>query len=332
MNLYLCKNFYYMLQIPFIRQNKTLVLERLAARQFKDLHLVDEILQLDDKRKELKSDFEQTQASVNATSREIGKLMGQGEKEEAGNRKSEVGVLKQKLQPIQEELQQTEHQLQQVLVKLPNIPHQSVCAGASPDQNEVIKEGGAVPQLSDKALPHWELAQKYDLIDFDLGTKITGSGFPVYKDQGVRLERALISYFLDYNVGNGYTEYHPPYIVNELTAYGTGQLPDKEGQMYYMEEDGFYLIPTAEVPLTNIYRDEIIKEADLPLKMTAHTPCFRREAGSYGKEVRGLNRVHQFDKVEIVQIVHPDHSYEVIEEMVGEVEKLVQNLQLQVGS
>lgn len=317
-----------MLQLNFIRQNKEYVLERLAVRHFKETQLVDEVLQADDKNRELKAAFDKTQAAIKAASKEIGGLMRAGKKAEAENKKSEVAALKQKLQPIQEELQQTGQKLNDLLIKLPNLPHQSVPKGASSEANEVVREGGVKPGFSDKALPHWELARKYDLIDFELGTKITGSGFPVYKNQGARLQQALIRYFLDYNTGNGYTEFRPPLLVNEATAYGTGQLPDKEGQMYYACEDGFYLIPTAEVPLTNIYRDTIIKTDELPIKMTAYTPCFRREAGSYGKDVRGLNRLHQFDKVEIVQIVYPDHSYQVLEKMVQEVENLVKALQL----
>lgn len=215
-----------------------------------------------------------------------------------------------------------------LLVVLPNLPSSAVPAGKAPADNIIIKENGNKPSLPANALPHWDLAKKYQLIDFELGNKITGSGFPVYKGKGAKLQRAMIQYFLDYNIAAGYTEYHPPYMVNEASAFGTGQLPDKEGQMYHATEDNFYLIPTAEVPITNIYRDEILKEADLPVKMTAYTPCFRREAGSYGKDVRGLNRVHQFDKVEIVQLVHPDKSYEAIEEMVSHVEKMVQSLNL----
>jgi seryl-tRNA synthetase len=218
--------------------------------------------------------------------------------------------------------------LNDLLVRLPNLPSEKVPKGKTPEDNEIIRTGGTKPQLHKGAVPHWDLAKKYDLIDFELGNKITGSGFPVYKNKGARLQRALIQYFLEYNAKAGYTEYMPPLMVNEATAYGTGQLPDKEGQMYHVTVDEFYLIPTAEVPVTNIYRDVILKEADLPIKMTAYTPCFRREAGSYGKDVRGLNRLHQFDKVEVVQLVHPDKSYDALEEMVSHVEKLVQSLEL----
>lgn len=317
-----------MLQVNFIRQNKEYVLERLSLRGFKDLQLVDELLENDEKRRTLKATFDQIQAKINAASKEIGQLMKTGKKAEAEDRKGEVATFKQKLQPIQEELQQTDQKLNALLVKLPNLPHQSVPKGLTSEANEIVREGGKRPELNGDALPHWELAQKYNLIDFDLGVKITGSGFPVYINDGARLQQALIRFFLDYNISNGYTQYMPPLLVNEATAFGTGQLPDKEGQMYYACEDNYYLIPTAEVPLTNIHRDTILKTNELPVKMTAYTPCFRREAGSYGKDVRGLNRLHQFDKVEIVQIVYPDHSYEVLDKMVTEVEQLIRQLQL----
>lgn len=317
-----------MLQVNFIRQNKEYVLERLSLRGFKDLQLVDELLENDEKRRTLKATFDQIQAKINAASKEIGQLMKTGKKAEAEDRKGEVATFKQKLQPIQEELQQTDQKLNALLVKLPNLPHQSVPKGLTSEANEIVREGGKRPELNGDALPHWELAQKYNLIDFDLGVKITGSGFPVYINDGARLQQALIRFFLDYNISNGYTQYMPPLLVNEATAFGTGQLPDKEGQMYYACEDNYYLIPTAEVPLTNIHRDTILKMNELPVKMTAYTPCFRREAGSYGKDVRGLNRLHQFDKVEIVQIVYPDHSYEVLDKMVTEVEQLIRQLQL----
>lgn len=317
-----------MLQVPFIRQNKALVLERLALKNFKELDLVDEILVLDDKRKKLTLEYDDTQAKINAASKEIGKLMAQGQKEDAEARKSEVASLKEKLQPANEQLIATEKALHDVLIKLPNLPAADVPPGKTPEENVEIRRGGVVPVLHAGAVPHWDLAKKYDLIDFELGNKITGSGFPVYKNKGARLQRAMIQYFLDFNINNGYTEYQPPHMVNAASAYGTGQLPDKEGQMYFVGEDELYLIPTAEVPLTNLFRDEILKDTELPVKMTGYTPCFRREAGSYGKDVRGLNRLHQFDKVELVQIVHPDKSYEVLDEMVAHVEELVQSLQL----
>jgi len=317
-----------MLQLQVIRQNPEWIKERLAVKYFNDRSVVDEILKLDEQRKKLQLEFDNTQAKINSSSKEIGQLMAKGEKEEAEALKQTVPSLKTSLQPINDQLSETEKQLQNELVKLPNLPSEKVPAGRTPEDNVMIREGGNKPSLPKDALPHWELAKKYDIINFELGNKITGSGFPVYKNKGAKLQRAMIQYFLDYNTAAGYTEYLPPHMVNEATAFGTGQLPDKEGQMYFVTEDKFYLIPTAEVPVTNIYRDEILKETDLPIKMTAYTPCFRREAGSYGKDVRGLNRVHQFDKVEIVQIVHPDKSYDVLEEMVGHVEKLIQLLNL----
>ncbi|MFY0252628.1 serine--tRNA ligase [Chitinophaga sp. 30R24] len=317
-----------MLQVPFIRQNKAFVLERLAVKNFKETHLVDEVLALDDKRKKLTLEYDETQAQVNSLSKEIGKLMAQGKKEEGEAQRAAVAALKDRLGPVNEELNATEKILHDTLVKLPNLPAGLVPRGNSPEENEEVRKGGKIPELYDGAVPHWDLAKQYDLIDFELGNKITGSGFPVYKNKGARLQRAMIQYFLDYNISKGYTEYAPPYLVNETSAYGTGQLPDKEGQMYHCTEDNLYLIPTAEVPVTNIYRDEIVKDTDLPIKMTAYTPCFRREAGSYGKDVRGLNRVHQFDKVELVQLVHPEVSYAALDEMVAHVEELLNQLEL----
>jgi seryl-tRNA synthetase len=317
-----------MLQIQTLRQNPQRVKERLALKYFTEEKVIDTVLELDEQRKKLQLEFDTTQAKINSASKEIGQFMAKGEKEKAENFKKEVASLKTSLQPITNKLSETEKQLHNELVKLPNIPSANVPAGRNPEDNVVVREAGSKPNLAADALPHWELAKKYDLINFELGNKITGSGFPVYKGKGAKLQRALIQYFLDYNTGAGYNEYLPPFMVNETSAFGTGQLPDKEGQMYFVTEDDFYLIPTAEVPVTNIYRDEILKEADFPIKMTAYTPCFRREAGSYGKDVRGLNRVHQFDKVEIVQLVHPERSYEVIEEMVNHVENLVKALNL----
>jgi len=317
-----------MLQLQTIRQDPKWVKERLAVKYFTEENIVDEVLKLDDRRKKLQLEFDNTQAKINSSSKEIGQLMAKGEKDKAEALKQSVPSLKTSLQPISDQLSETEKQLQNELVKLPNLPSEKVPKGRTPEENVIVREGGNKPSLPKDALPHWELARKYDLINFELGNKITGSGFPVYKNKGAKLQRALIQYFLDYNTRAGYTEYLPPHIVNETSAFGTGQLPDKEGQMYFVTEDKFYLIPTAEVPVTNIYRDEILKETDLPIKMTAYTPCFRREAGSYGKDVRGLNRLHQFDKVEIVQIVHPDKSYAAHEEMVFHVEKLVQSLNL----
>jgi len=315
-----------MLQLHILRQDPEAVKKKLAVKHFAEPQLVDAIIALDDERKKLQLEFDTNQAKVNSRSKEIGGLMAKGEKEKAESLKTEVNELKNSLQPISTQLAAVEKQLQDELVRLPNLPSDKVPAGKTPADNEVVREGGNKAQLPAGAVPHWELTQKYDLIDFELGNKITGSGFPVYKNKGAKLQRALIQYFLDFNTAAGYIEYQPPLMVNEASAYGTGQLPDKEGQMYHATVDNFYLIPTSEVPLTNIYRDEIVK--NLPLKMTAYTPCFRREAGSYGKDVRGLNRLHQFDKIEIVQLVHPDKSYEVLDEMVNHVEKLLLTLQL----
>lgn len=317
-----------MLQLATLRNNTDLVKERLTIKNFKEMLLVDEIIALDDERKKLTFQFDETKAKINAASKEIGMLMGKGQKEEAESKKKDVESFKNDLDPIQKQLDEVEKNLNDLLIRLPNLPSEKVPKGKTPEDNEIVRTGGSKPELYKGALPHWDLAKKYDLIDFELGNKITGSGFPFYKNKGAKLQRALIQYFLDYNTKAGYTEYMPPLMVNEATAYGTGQLPDKEGQMYHVTVDDFYLIPTAEVPVTNIYRDVILKESDLPIKMTAYTPCFRREAGSYGKDVRGLNRLHQFDKVEIVQLVHPDRSYEVLEEMVDHVERLVQSLEL----
>ena len=317
-----------MLQLAILRNNPEEVKERLSIKNFKEFNLVDEIIRLDDERKKLVFQFDETKAKINSASKEIGALMAKGEKAEAEAKKKEVEGFKNTLGPIEERLTQTERELNELLVRLPNLPSTKVPKGKTPEDNEVVRTGGSKPELYKGAVPHWELAKKFDLIDFELGNKLAGSGFPVYKGKGAKLQRALIQYFLDYNTVAGYTEYLPPHMVNEATAYGTGQLPDKEGQMYYVTEDDLYLIPTAEVPVTNIYRDVIVKEQELPIRMTAYTPCFRREAGSYGKDVRGLNRVHQFDKVEVVQLVHPEKSYDVLEEMVQHIEKLLQTLGL----
>jgi len=317
-----------MLQVNFIRQNVDLVKERLAIKNFKQIHLVDEILSLDETRKKLQTRLDETQSKINSTSKEIGQLMAKGQREEAESRKSAVAALKLELDPIGVELASVEKALHEAAIQLPNLPSPLVPPGKTPEENVNIRQGGTIPKLDAAAVPHWDLAKKFDIINFELGNKITGSGFPVYKGKGAKLQRALIQYFLDFNTNAGYTEYLPPHMVNTASAYGTGQLPDKEGQMYHATEDDFYLIPTAEVPLTNLYRDDILKEQDLPVMMTAYTPCFRREAGSYGKDVRGLNRLHQFDKVEIVQLVHPDNSYQVLDVMVEHVEKLLTSLQL----
>jgi seryl-tRNA synthetase len=317
-----------MLQVAFIRNNPELVKDRLAVRSFVQPELVDEIIALDDAVKILKKKVEDAQMQINSKSGEIQKLIKNNQQEEIIKIREEVTLLKAILSKEKPELEQKIKSLEDKLLLLPNLPHSSVPPGKTPEENEVVREGGTIPILQKGAMPHWDLAKKYDLINFELGNKLTGSGFPVYKNKGAKLQRALIQYFLDYNTAAGYTEYLPPHMVNEATAFGTGQLPDKEAQMYHVTGDGFYLIPTAEVPVTNIYRDEIIKENELPVKMTAYTPCFRREAGSYGKDVRGLNRVHQFDKVEIIQLVHPEKSYQVLEEMVTHVERLLQNLEL----
>ncbi|MEJ8841138.1 serine--tRNA ligase [Lacibacter sp. H375] len=317
-----------MLQLAFIRQNRELVKERLAVKNFANLELVDEIIALDELRRKKQLENDDLAAKVNAASKEIGMLMGKGQKAEAEQKKTEVTQYKESSRQIAEELASFEQKVNELLVRLPNLPSALVPVGKTAEDNVNVKEGGNEPILGADAKPHWELIEQYDIVNFELGVKITGRGFPVYKGKGAKLQRALISYFLDYNTAAGYTEYIPPYMVNEASAYGTGQLPDKEGQMYHMQEDNFFMIPTAEVPVTNIYRDEIVKENELPIKMTAYTPCFRREAGSFGADVRGLNRVHQFDKVEIIQLVHPDKSYEVLDEMVAHVEKLLQNLGL----
>jgi len=315
-----------MLQVNVIRQNPEFVKERLAIKHFKQLELVDEVLKLDDKRKQIQAEQDNLLAKINALSKEIGQLMAKGNKDEAEAKKKEVAELKSK--QGQDNLSETEKKIESLLYQIPNLPSEKVPKGKTPEDNVVVREGGMKPKLPADAVPHWDLVNKYNLIDFELGNKITGSGFPFYINKGAKLQRALISYFLDFNTAAGYTEVMPPLMVNEASAYGTGQLPDKEGQMYFVTEDNFYLIPTSEVPVTNIYRDVIVKESDLPVKLTAYTPCFRREAGSYGKDVRGLNRLHQFDKVELVQLVKPENSYHAHEQMVAHVEKLLQSLEL----
>jgi len=316
-----------MLSISFIRQQPELVKERLTVRNFSNPGLVDELLSLDDKLRKIKFTTENIQASINAASKEIGMLMAKGEKEAAEAKKEEVAALKNEM-AHQSALEELEGAVQKQLLLLPNLPHASVPKGKSAEDNEVVRTGGKTPELGADAKPHWDLIKDYQLIDFETGAKLAGSGFPLYKGRGAKLQRSLIQYFLDYNTATGYTEYMPPLMVNEATAYGTGQLPDKEGQMYHITADGLYLIPTAEVPVTNVYSNEIVKDSDLPVKMTAYTPCFRREAGSFGSDVRGLNRVHQFDKVEIIQLVRPEGSYEVLNEMVAHVEQLLQSLEL----
>jgi seryl-tRNA synthetase len=316
-----------MLQVPFIRSNIELVKERLTFRNFSKVSLIDELVSLDDKRKAMQFAKDELLGKVNAISKEIGALMKAGDRTAAEERKKEVAEIRVQLED-KAGIDELENSIRDILYQIPNLPSMLVPAGISPQDNVTVRENGSAPTLHAGAVPHWDLAKRYDLIDFELGNKITGSGFPVYKKQGAKFQRALIQYFLDFNLDAGYEEILPPHMVNEASAFGTGQLPDKEGQMYHATADNLFLIPTAEVPVTNLYRDEILKDTDLPVKMTAYTPCFRREAGSYGKDVRGLNRVHQFDKVEVVQLVHPDKSYEVIEEMTAHVEKLLQSLEL----
>ncbi|HVX27923.1 MAG TPA: serine--tRNA ligase [Parafilimonas sp.] len=317
-----------MLQVNVLRNNPQFVKDRLAIKNFKQLELVDEIIALDDERKKLQAEFDSLQSKINASSKEIGKLMSTGKKDEAEQLKTSIAEWKSSIEPIKKNAAEIEKKLEETIVLLPNLPSELVPKGFGAEDNLNVKESGNKPALPANALPHWELTKKYKLIDFELGTKITGAGFPVYTGKGAKLQRALIQYFLDYNTGAGYKEIIPPFMVNADSAFGTGQLPDKEGQMYFVNEDGFYLIPTSEVPVTNIYRDVIVKQDELPIKMTAYSPCFRREAGSYGKDVRGLNRLHQFEKVEIVQIVEAEKSYAALDEMVAHVEKLVQSLEL----
>ena len=317
-----------MLQIQFIRQNADLVKEKLAIRNYTNIGLVDTLIEMDDELRKIKFASESIQANINSASKEIGMLMAKGEKDAAALKKSEVTALKEEMAQKSASLDELEINFQKQLLLLPNLPHQSVPAGKSAEDNVEVRSGGQIPTLMENAKPHWDIIKDYDLIDFETGAKIAGSGFPLYKGRGAKLQRSLIQFFLDYNSDAGYTEYMPPLMVNEATAYGTGQLPDKEGQMYHITADGLYLIPTAEVPVTNVYANEIIKENEIPVKMTAYTPCFRREAGSFGSDVRGLNRVHQFDKVEIIQLVHAENSYTVLEEMVAHVEKLLNLLEL----
>ncbi len=317
-----------MLQVSVLKAAPERVKQQLKKKNFKQPELVDTIIGLDDARKKMQAAYDEIQSKVNTASKEIGMMMGKGDKAGAEAVKMQVAAWKLALEPLKESMVETEKQLAETLILLPNLPAGEVPEGKTPEENEIVRTGGAIPVLAADAVPHWELTTRYNLINFELGNKITGSGFPVYIGKGAKLQRSLIQYFLDFNTAAGYTEYLPPFMVNAESAYATGQLPDKEGQMYHATEDNLYLIPTAEVPVTNVYRDTILKESDFPVKMTAYSPCFRREAGSYGKEVRGLNRVHQFEKVEIIQIVHPEKSYEVLEEMVVHVEKLLQSLEL----
>ena len=317
-----------MLQLQKIREHKEEYEKALAKRNLNGEVFFNKALALDEKRRSAQTDLDNTLAESNRLSKEIGKLFKSGQVEEANAIKSKTGELKTASKTLSEELNAVTAQLQEVLYQIPNIPNELVPAGNSEEDNEEVFREGEVPKLIENALPHWELAKKYDIIDFELGVKITGAGFPVYKGKGARLQRALIAYFLDKNTAAGYTEIQVPHLVNEASGYGTGQLPDKEGQMYHIGEDNLYLIPTAEVPVTNIFRDEILKKTDFPIKYTGYTPCFRREAGSYGAHVRGLNRLHQFDKVEIVRVEHPEQSYAALDEMVEHVKNILRELQL----
>jgi seryl-tRNA synthetase len=317
-----------MLSLAYIRENRDEVIRRLQIKNFKGVELVDNIIAIDSQRRQLQKQLDDNLAKANTIAKQIGQLYQQGKKEEADKLKEETTSLKEASKAFQDELVSTEEEQKQLLLQLPNLPHESVPTGNSAEDNLVVHQHGKTDVVGKDALPHWELAKKYNLIDFELGNKLSGAGFPVYIDKGAKLQRALINFFLDEAAKQGYTEYEPPIMVNEDSGYGTGQLPDKEGQMYFVQKDNMYLIPTAEVPLTNIYRDVILKESDLPVKMTAYTPCFRREAGSYGKDVRGLNRLHQFDKVEIVQIEHPERSYETLEKMKDYVAGLLEKLEL----
>lgn len=317
-----------MLQLNTIREEKDRVLSGLKKRNFKELHLIDNIIALDEKRRATQLSLDETLAKSNNLSKEIGSLFKAGETDKANALKEQTATLKEDIKTLTDTLNTTVEQLNDLLYRVPNIPNELVPEGTSEADNVVVFEAGEIPNLGKDALPHWELAKKYDLIDFELGVKLTGAGFPVYKGKGAKLQRALITYFLDKNTEAGYNEFQVPHVVNEASGYGTGQLPDKEGQMYHIGVDNLYLIPTAEVPVTNIFRDTLLNESDLPICCTAYTPCFRREAGSYGAHVRGLNRLHQFDKVEIVRIEHPDNSYKALEGMVEHVKGILNELKL----
>lgn len=318
-----------MLQLTYIRDNKEDVLKRLAIKNFKDAEaVINSVIELDNSRKAAQKQADDTKAEANNLARQIGDLMKSGKKEDAEVLKAKTAELKNTEKQLDEKLKTIEQDVHKLLVTVPNLPSLQVPAGKAAEDNEVVREEGDKPTLYAGAKPHWELTTQYDIIDFELGVKLTGAGFPVYKGKGARLQRALINFFLDRATAKGYNEVQPPILVNEESGYGTGQLPDKEGQMYHATVDNLYLIPTAEVPITNIYRDVILKETDLPIKNCGYTPCFRREAGSYGKDVRGLNRLHQFDKVEIVQIAHPQKSYEILEDMREYVAGLLKELGL----
>jgi seryl-tRNA synthetase len=317
-----------MLTLKFLRENPDLVAQGLAVRNMDAGPVIKKIVELDVRRRAAQTQSDALTAEQKKIASGIGKLMQEGKKAEAEEIKNQAAQAKEKIKELNQEQESLEKELNDLLVTLPNIPYKLVVPGKGAEDNVLVREGGMLPELPADALPHWELAKKYDLIDFDLGVKLTGAGFPVYKGKGARLQMSLIQFFLDQNARAGYKEIRPPVLVNEDSGYGTGQLPDKSDQMYHTGLDNYYLIPTAEVPLTNIYRDTILEQEDLPVKMTAYTPCFRREAGSYGKDVRGLNRLHQFDKVEIVQLTHPENSYSVLDQMVKHVERLIQLLKL----
>jgi len=318
-----------MLQVQFIRDNKQLVLDGLAKRNFSNAApLLEEVLATDESRRALQASLDNILSESNKLSKEIGQLFKTGERQKANLLKEKTSQLKEQSKAENEALLEASEKLQQLLYQIPNVPHVSVAAGNSEEDNEEIFTEGAIPVLGADAMPHWELVKKYDIIDFELGTKIAGAGFPVYKGKGARLQRALISYFLDKNTAAGYTEYQVPHLINEASGLGTGQLPDKEGQMYHDATDDLYLIPTAEVPITNMFRGNLVAESDFPITCTGYTPCFRREAGSYGAHVRGLNRLHQFDKVEIVRIEHPDNSYQALDGMVKHIQELLRELEL----
>ncbi|RUA14993.1 MAG: serine--tRNA ligase [Flavobacteriia bacterium] len=317
-----------MLQLQILRENKENVITALKKRNIDAGPMVSKVLELDEKRRAIQTQLDNTLAESNKLSKEIGMLFKSGKAQEANELKEKTAGLKEASKQLGDDLNATATALQEQLYLIPNMPHALVPAGSSEEDNEEVYREGDVPKLSEGALPHWELAKKYDIIDFELGVKITGAGFPVYKGKGARLQRALVSYFLDKNTEAGYTEMQVPHLVNEASGYGTGQLPDKEGQMYHVQADDLYLIPTAEVPVTNLHRDDLLAESDFPIKYTGYTPCFRREAGSYGAHVRGLNRLHQFDKVEIVRLEHPDNSYKALDEMVEHVKNILRELKL----
>ncbi len=317
-----------MLQVAEIRDHKEKMIAALAKRGLDASQMLEEVLQADELRRNTQANLDETLAQSNTFSKEIGILFKNGETQKANILKEKTGQLKEASKALNEQLNEASEKLQQILYTIPNIPHELVPAGTDENDNEETFSEGAIPVLAEGSIPHWELAKKYDIIDFELGVKITGAGFPVYKGKGARLQRALIAYFLDKNTAAGYTEYQVPHLVNEASGFGTGQLPDKEGQMYHATEDDLYLIPTAEVPVTNMFRGDLLNENDLPITCTGYTPCFRREAGSYGAHVRGLNRLHQFDKVEIVRIEHPDKSYEALDGMVDHVKNILRELKL----